>query len=113
MPFCFKFVFEVPSNIWLNLLLQKEKRTFMELGFWLVNQSQKKTLVLSLKNIQILINYLRVAMSVSQTIPKSNLVDVKFLLFCWVCFLKGGVLLPGAPDLATYNCNPSAVVEYK
>ena len=93
MPFCFKFVFEVPSNIWLNLLLQKEKRTFMELGFWLVNQSQKKTLVLSLKNIQILINYLRVAMSVSQTIPKSILVDVKFLLFCWVCFLKGGVLL--------------------
>ena len=80
----------------------------MELGFWLVNQSQKKTLVLSLKNIQILINYLRVAMSVSQTIPKSILVDVKFLLFCWVCFLKGGVLLPGALDLSSCNHNLAA-----
>ena len=85
----------------------------MELGFWLVNQSQRKTLVLSLKNIQILINYLRVAMSVSQTIPKSILVDVKFLLFCWVYFLKGGVLLTGAPDLSSCNYNRAALAFHK
>jgi hypothetical protein len=37
---------------------KKENMMIMGFGFWLVNQKQRKTLILSLKNIQILIKFL-------------------------------------------------------
>ena len=42
MPFCFKFVFEVPSNIWLNLLLQKDKENFYGIRFLTCESKSKK-----------------------------------------------------------------------